>query len=271
MSAEEAHRPLIIDLKGIKIGIVNFSEGEDLTAAVNGPGVFGWEVGKVVDIIKEIRKTVNIVLVICHCGVEYIAFPPPYVATAFQRIADAGADLIIGHHPHVPQGIQIYNNVPICYSLGHFVFYQETELLYRKIGYLVKAGVTKKSIAHVEIIPYEIGANRLSLLKDEKYAWFFEALQKVSLPLVDNEGIEAAWHGFLRYYGLKGFCEEIKMILEKMAQEPQKGAAMFRNRIVTMQHQHHWIDAMTRIMDETIDVSPQWAYDLTEEWLTKKR
>ena len=61
------------------------------------------------------------------------------------------------------------------------------------------------------------------------------------------------------------------MILAKMDQEPPKGAAMLRNRIATMQHREHWVDAMTRIMDGTIDSSPQWALDLAAEWLTRKR
>ena len=271
MSAEEAHRPLIIDLNGVSIGIINFSEGEDLTSAVSGPGVFGWEVDAVVDSVRAIRQGVNIILVICHGGVEYIPFPPPYLASAFRRIAEAGADLIVGHHAHVPQGVQICSGVPICFSLGNFVFYQETDLYYRKLGYLVKAGVSRAGLAHIQLIPYEIGSESLRLLQGDESAQFFESLKEVSLPLANEEGITKAWHGFLRCYGLKGFRDEIAMILAKMDQEPAKGAAMLRNRIATMQHREHWIDAMTRIMDGTIDSSPQWALDLAVEWLTRKR
>jgi len=271
LSVEEAHRPLIVDLSGARIGIINFSEGEDLTSAVSGPGVFGWEVDAVVESIHAIRPDVDILLVVCHGGVEYIPFPPPYLADAFRQIAEAGADLVIGHHAHVPQGVQFVNGVPICYSLGNFVFWQETDLYYRKLGYLVKAGVSREGLSHVEVIPYEIGSESLRLLRGEESALFFESLKKVSLPLANQEGITEAWHGFLRYYGLKGFRDEIAMILAKMDQEPAKGAAMLRNRIATMQHREHWIDAMTRIMDGTIDSSPQWALDLAAEWLTRKR
>lgn len=271
MSVEEAHRPLIIDLNGVRIGIINFSEGEDLTSAASGPGVFGWEVDTVVDCVRAIRPGVDVILVICHGGVEYIPFPPPYLAEAFRRIAGAGADLIVGHHAHVPQGVQVLSGVPICYSLGNFVFYQETDLYYRKLGYLVKAGVSQGGLAHIELIPYEIGSENLRLLQGDESALFFDSLKKVSLPLADPEGIAEAWHGFLRWYGLTGFCNEIAMIRAKMDQEPAKGAAMLRNRITTMQHSQHWIDAMTRIMDGTIDEAPQWALDLAVEWLTRKR
>jgi poly-gamma-glutamate synthesis protein (capsule biosynthesis protein) len=271
LSVEEARRPLIVDLSGVRIGIINFSEGEDLTSAVSGPGVFGWEVDAVVESIRAIRPDVDILLVVCHGGVEYTPFPPPYLADAFRRIAEAGADLVIGHHAHVPQGVQFVNGVPICYSLGNFVFWQETDLYYRKLGYLVKAGVSREGLSHVEVIPYEIGSESLRLLKGDESALFFESLKKVSLPLAGEEGITEAWHGFLRYYGLNGFRDEIAMILAKMDQEPAKGAAMLRNRITTMQHREHWIDAMTRIMEGSIDDSPQWALDLAAEWLTRKR
>jgi hypothetical protein len=45
---------------------------------------------------------------------------------------------------------------------------------------------------------------------------------------------------------------------------------MIRNRVATMQHREHWIDAMTRIIDGTIDEAPQWADNLVREWLTLK-
>jgi poly-gamma-glutamate synthesis protein (capsule biosynthesis protein) len=271
MSASEAEAPLIVDCRGIAVGIVNFSEGEDLTAAGPGPGVFGWDVARAAALVGALRDRADVVIAICHCGVEYIAFPPPYVAEAFTRLADAGADLVVGHHPHVPQGIQIRNGVPICYSLGNFVFYQETDLWYRKVGYLVKAGIGKAGLSRLEIVPYGIGGGGLNLLRSDEYAGFMKSLQAVSEPLAAEATVREAWHGFLRHYGEEGFLKEIGMILDRMETEPQKGAAMLRNRVATLQHREHWIDAMTRIMDGTIGESPDWAYGLTEEWLTRKR
>jgi len=269
-TSEEAYRPLAIDLNGIRLGIVNFSEGEDLSGAVDGPGVFGWELDRVAAAVAALKRQVNVVLAIGHCGVEYIAFPPVYVAQAFQRIAEAGADMVIGHHPHVPQGIQIHRGVPICYSLGNFVFFQETDLAYRKVGYLIRAGLSKSGLTDFSAVPYEILDDRLALLRGQKKQRFFEDLKKVSLPLEDNRDIAAAWNAFLRQYGLKGFEQEIGMLLDTMAKAPLKGAAMFRNRIATMQHNQHWIDVLTRIIDGTIDDAPQWAAELTEQWLAQK-
>ena len=60
------------------------------------------------------------------------------------------------------------------------------------------------------------------------------------------------------------------MIMEKLATEPAKGAAMFRNRLTTLQHYHHWKDLMTRIMEGRLESSPEWARRLAAEWLTEK-
>ena len=122
-SLAEAERPLIVAVKGIQIGIISFSEGEDLTAAGHeSPGVLGWEIDRVMAKIKQIRSDVHVVIVICHGGVEYIPFPPPYLADALKRIAEAGADLVIGHHPHVPRVFRSIKAFPSATALEILFF-----------------------------------------------------------------------------------------------------------------------------------------------------
>lgn len=270
MSIEEACIPLVVNVNDVKIGIVNFSEGEDLTSAGKEPGVMGWDLPKVEGVIKALRPKVDFIIVISHCGIEYIPFPPPYVTKAFKQMARAGADIVIGHHPHVPQGIQFYDNVPICYSLGNFVFYQPTNFIYRKLGYLVNLGLNKDSLISLELIPYEIHDLGLSLLKEPELQTFMKKFKEISMPLYDDKKLDEAWHGFLHYYGVNGFFNEISMITEMIKAEPQKGAAMFRNRLTTLQHYHHWKDFMTYLVEGKLESSPQWSRTLIEEWLTCK-
>lgn len=268
MTAKDAKKPLFLDVRALRIALISFSEGEDLTATNGGPGVFGWNVDEVIGMVSDIQSVADVIIVICHCGVEYIPFPPPYVAAAFQRIADAGAHLVIGHHPHVPQGVQIYDHSPICYSLGNFVFYQPTDLLYRKQGFMVKAGLAKGGVTYLKLIPYSIQEQGLRLLEDDEKGRFFQKLAAVSSPLENFDGIEKAWHGFLHYYGVDGLKNEIQTIMENLDKEPPKGAAMLRNRLTTMQHNQHWIDALTKVIQGDLATSPKWAYDLAAEWLT---
>ena len=270
MSEEDATRPLVVEINQIKIGIVNFSEGEDLTAADNGPGVMGWDLTRVIRTVKRLKKNVDFVLVISHCGIEYIPFPPPYVANAFKQIARAGADLVIGHHPHVPQGISFYDHTPICYSLGNFIFYQDTNLNYRKLGYLVLVGLRKGALVSIELVPYRIHPKGVSALEDLDADIFFKKFKEISIPLDDPEQLEATWNSFLDHYGTNGFFNEISMIMGTLEKNPAKGAAMFRNRLTTLQHYNHWKDFLTRMADGTLASSPDWARRLTEEWLTAR-
>jgi hypothetical protein len=270
LSIEEAAKPLILTLKGIKIAIVNFSEGEDLTQAGIGPGVMGWDIPSLEARIKILKQRVDRVIVIAHCGLEYIPFAPPYVMDAFEKLAEAGADAVLGHHPHVPQGIKIHNGVPICCSLGNFVFYQETDLYFRKLGYLVKIGLTKESLVCLDILPYHIQAQGLSSLKGQARNDFFAKLKEISLPLETQKGVTDAWNGFLHYYGKDGILNELAMIIEKIETDPQKGAAMLRNRLTTNQHFFHWQDLLSRMVKGELKIAPAWAKNLAKEWLTRK-
>jgi poly-gamma-glutamate synthesis protein (capsule biosynthesis protein) len=271
MTVTEAEHPLLITVKGVRIGIISFSEGEDLSAAADGvPGVLGWEVERVIERIREIRSQVHVVIVICHAGVEYIPFPPPYLAEALKQIAASGADLVIGHHPHVPQGVQIHKHVPICYSLGNFVFFQPVDLSYRKLGYLVKAGLSTDGVSTIQIMPYKIGSDRLTLLKDNNLRRMLKKLDTISAPLTDKGGIDDTWHGFLKYYGTEGFKNEIFGIMDRFENDTRKAAAMFRNRLTTLQHFHHLKDLMTRIIDGTLDDAPEWAVAEVDEYFNRK-
>ena len=271
LSEDAADRPLVLDINGITIGIVNFSEGEDLTAARgDAPGVMGWDLATITQTIKMLKRQVNFVLVICHGGIEYIPFPPPYVVHAFQQVAGAGADAVVGHHPHVPQGLSFHKGTPICHSLGNFVFYQETDLKFRKLGYLVTLGFTSDALVSVKLVPYRINDSGLQVLQGREREDFFVKFKEISLPLDDPQLLVDAWNGFLDYYGADGFSEEVSMILEKMKSDPKKGAAMFRNRLTTLQHYHHWKALLTQMVNGTLESSPQWARRLTEEWLTTK-
>jgi poly-gamma-glutamate capsule biosynthesis protein CapA/YwtB (metallophosphatase superfamily) len=269
-----AAAPLILEKNNLKIGILNFSEGEDLTAATaQTPGVMGWEPGRVAARVKALRTRVDLVVVIAHCGIEYLPFPPPYVTEAFQRLAEAGADLVVGHHPHVPQGLQIHKNTPLFYSLGNFVFYQPTDLLFRKLGFILFAEIDSQGIAALEMRPYQIHEQGLTTLNRDQAADFFTAFRQVSRPLETPGGRSQAWQALTRYYGTRMMIPELTGILDKLDTDPPKGAAMLRNRITTRQHAELLKDTLTRMTAGRADATPSRGetrcHDLIHTWMTR--
>jgi poly-gamma-glutamate capsule biosynthesis protein CapA/YwtB (metallophosphatase superfamily) len=285
LSHAEAVAPLTLERKGACITIVNFSEGEDLTASTaprgdgpfgnlraggtGSPGVCGWEIDRLVGLIRKAKKRGDFVIAIGHAGLEYVPFPPPYVVEAFRALSEAGADCVVGHHPHVPQGLEVRDGRLIAYSLGNFAFFQPPELYYRRTGFCLSLEVRAGRLASCVIHPYGITDRGLHGLGKEEGRLFLNALRRVSRPLISVRGVAEAWQSYLAYYGPEGFKKEVLGILEKMDSEPRKGAAMFRNRITTLQHTELWRDALTRFMSETpAPARPAWTR-LVDEWLTK--
>lgn len=97
----------------------------DFAIACFNTAIYRTDFDGMVELVKDLRPRVGILLVSIHWGNEYQhrASPNLQVARA-HRLIDAGADFIIGHHPHVVQNFEIYNDRFIFYSLGNFIFDQ---------------------------------------------------------------------------------------------------------------------------------------------------
>jgi poly-gamma-glutamate synthesis protein (capsule biosynthesis protein) len=80
---------------------------------------------KVKKIIADLNGRTDLIIVNIHWGVEYEHVFNKTQQDLARDLIDSGADIIIGHHPHVVQGLEIYKNKPIFYSLGNFIFDQD--------------------------------------------------------------------------------------------------------------------------------------------------
>jgi poly-gamma-glutamate synthesis protein (capsule biosynthesis protein) len=89
------------------------------------PGVFTtYDPALLLEAIAQAKETCDYVVVLVHWGIERNEYPEDYETELAHQYIDAGADLIIGSHPHVLQGISYYKGKPIFYSLGNFIFNQ---------------------------------------------------------------------------------------------------------------------------------------------------
>lgn len=96
-----------------------------LPLAFVGYHAFNESTEGVMEAIKTEKAAGNFVIVMPHWGVEYVRDPSSSQVFAAHQFIDAGADAIIGAHPHVIETVEIYKNVPIIYSLGNFLFDQD--------------------------------------------------------------------------------------------------------------------------------------------------
>lgn len=95
----------------------------DWAATPYGPGMLStYDPAVLLEEIRKAKEICDLVVVYVHWGIEREAYPKDYQRQLGRQYLDAGADLVIGSHPHVLQGIEYYDGKPIVYSLGNFVF-----------------------------------------------------------------------------------------------------------------------------------------------------
>ncbi len=124
-SYAEAKSPTIIEQNGMTVGFLGFSDvGPNWIAAKDDkPGILLASDPNFSSIISEAKIDVDVLVVSFHWGDEYKPHSDRQTQLAHKAI-DAGADIIVGHHPHVAQDLETYKNKLIIYSLGNFIFDQ---------------------------------------------------------------------------------------------------------------------------------------------------
>lgn len=126
MNADEAYAPVIVMKKGVKIAYVAFSEfGRGyMSAGLKMPGIAIISDEAIRVGVKAAREKADIVVASFHFGDEYEPEPSAFQKRIARLAIDSGADIVVGHHPHVAQSVEWYKGKVIAYSLGNFVFDQ---------------------------------------------------------------------------------------------------------------------------------------------------
>jgi poly-gamma-glutamate synthesis protein (capsule biosynthesis protein) len=121
----QAHEPLLVERGGIKLALLGYDDFLPRTfeAGDARPGVAWVEAEQIVYDIAQARAAgADVVIPFLHWGWENEPEPCADQRALARRLLDAGADAVIGAHPHVTQGAEMYRGKPIIYSLGNFVF-----------------------------------------------------------------------------------------------------------------------------------------------------
>ncbi len=127
-----AHAPYIADINGLKVAFLGYVhvpveaithfDTQSWTAAAGTPGLAWADPERIRADVAAVRPLADLVVVQLHSGYEYIEEPSEEQVAAARAAVDAGADLVVGHHAHILQGIHRYNDGVIAYGLGNFLF-----------------------------------------------------------------------------------------------------------------------------------------------------
>lgn len=182
---EEAGSFYTFETQGRRLGFLGASRvipESSWNASRYASGVFTtYDASQLIAQIQKAKKSCDFVVVLVHWGVERSEEPEDYQKSLARQYIEAGADAVIGSHPHVLQGIEFYQGKPIFYSLGNFIFSNRD--YESQIAELTLTGEK----VEVRMIPCVSRSNQMGLMSDtEKY---FSRLQELSFGVtVDEEG-----------------------------------------------------------------------------------
>ncbi len=157
----EAFSLKIKEVKNTKIGFLAYTDlGPEVWRAGDDYSGVAWigeeDIEKVKENIKKTKQKIDILIVSLHAGREYSLEPTFFQKTFSQSCIEAGADLVVGHHPHIVQKLEKYQNGWIAYSLGNFVFDQGFSEQTMQ-GRLLKITIKNKKIK--EVVPVDVKLN----------------------------------------------------------------------------------------------------------------
>lgn len=161
---EEAMEGIVIEEGGTKVGVLGFSRvvpTVDWYATAKRPGIVGAydvHVDSILERVSQMKEEVDILILSIHWGVELSEIPRQEEILLAKKLIDGGVDIVMGHHPHVLQGIEIYKGKPIFYSLGNFVFGAKNELTGNTI--IAQVNLLDSEVDNVKIIPCKIISGR---------------------------------------------------------------------------------------------------------------
>jgi len=154
---KEAYTPLIKTIKETKIAFLAFTNlgTRNWEAGENQTGIAWLDESNLIKSIGEARQKADIVIISFHMGEEYKTEADETQKYWAHLAIDNGADLVIGHHPHVIQEIERYKDKYIAYSLGNFVFDQDFSQEVKE-GLILKVIIRNKKIFKAEPIKIKI-------------------------------------------------------------------------------------------------------------------
>jgi poly-gamma-glutamate synthesis protein (capsule biosynthesis protein) len=146
----EASEPIYLEEAG-GIGMFGVAYmAECIPATATEPGIFRWDdMAYIASRIAEVKSKARWCVIVSHGGEEFTSLPSPYTRDRYLKYLELGADVVVAHHPHVPENYELFpDGKAIFYSLGNFIFdtdYQRAHL-YTDIGVLLKLIFTEEKL-----------------------------------------------------------------------------------------------------------------------------
>ena len=231
----QAFEPLVAECGGNTVSVLNLCEREFGIASDHSPGTAWIGHPSIESRIDSICSDSELVIVIVHGGIEYVPFPPIHLQDRFRSLIDRGVDVVIGHHPHVPQGWEAYHDGAIIYSLGNFLFRQAREQT--RWGLTADLVLDEDGSAGIEIVPTILRDGTVVEMEGALRRKHLEHLEQLSS--LTQEDLMAHWQ-----------AQAVRVFENRYAEWLTKGVGALPRQF--LDHPSHVIDTCAR-WDESAD------------------
>jgi poly-gamma-glutamate synthesis protein (capsule biosynthesis protein) len=234
LDADSSLKPKVLNKCGIKVVCFSATEHEFGTADIGVPGVAPISHPALAETIRTSSQENTAVVVFAHRGVENIPLPPIQRQTQLRALVDAGASVVIGHHPHVAQGWEFYRQGVIFYSLGNFLFLPGMKRTpANDWSYMVKVKFKDSSVSGFDLLPFALSRDfRLEAIPaGESRSNRLSYLQHLSDLLEDTQHFTALWralsvhlwknkyHDLINISAGKGLKNQLRPVLQPLVRK----------------------------------------------------
>lgn len=216
---EEASKTLTLDTDAGRIAIINIAENEWASADIDSAGANGMNLIKDTRAIQQAKKEHDYVFVIIHGGHEYYHLPSPRMQEQYRFYIDQGADLVVGHHPHATSGYEIYNNSPIYYSLGNFLFTKDSVYDSWYEGLILEIDIHEGKLNHL-VHPIKQAKNKfnLELSENKEKINTLDQIKEINNIISNKNLLNEAWSDLVdsRYNSYLNYWSPTNFIKSKL-------------------------------------------------------
>ena len=151
INRDEASEPIYLnEAGGIGLLSLTYVSEKRFPKTPVEPNIFSWEEWDVIaERIAQIKNRCRWCVIVCHGGEEFNPIPSTYTRDRYIKYLELGADVVVGHHPHVPENYELFDNgKAIFYSLGNFIFDTDNQRShkYTEMGVLLKLIFTEEKM-----------------------------------------------------------------------------------------------------------------------------
>lgn len=195
-NSEDAAKPLIKELGGLRVGFLNYCEREFSIADKNQAGANPFDLIDAYHTIQDLRSKVDKIIVIYHGGIEYQHYPTPEMVKYFRFMIDIGADSVVAHHAHAYSGYECYKGKTVYYGLGNLSFPNTTGIASDSwcIGLMASLSVSE-NICQPEIKVIDFGNPSLTvnMVREPVMEKHNLTISDISKTISDDVRLEDIW------------------------------------------------------------------------------